>query len=110
MDIQKELEAKIAQLQDINKQLQGIEKEIGTLQEKGRAIHNQGLQLKGAIDMLFQLKMKEEEALKNSETAKLILPEGVKPVVNAEIVAEKAPAEPEVLETAEGAIPVAEVK
>lgn len=110
MDIKKEIEAKVAQLQDINKQLQEIEKQIGTLQEKGRAIHSQGLQIKGAVDMLLQLQMKEDEALKNSQTAKLILPEGVKPVVNTENTvkdAEIVPEKPvEVLETAEGAIPI----
>ena len=99
MDIKKEVEAKVAQLQDINKQLHAIEKEIGTLQEKGRAIHSQGLQIKGAVDMLLQLLAKEEAALKTSETAKLILPEGVKPVIPEEV-----------LPTAEGDIPAKPVE
>jgi predicted RNase H-like nuclease (RuvC/YqgF family) len=81
MDIQKELQDKFTRIQDINKQLAEINQKIGALQEEGRAIHAKGLELKGALDMLMELDAKEKEAHKNSKTAGLILPEGVKPVV-----------------------------
>ena len=81
MDLEKEIKEKLMRLQDVNKQLAELSKKIGALQEEGRAIHQGGLELKGALDMLVGLKAKEEEALAKSKTAGLILPEGVKPVV-----------------------------
>lgn len=81
MDIQKLLDAKIARLQDLNTEMQKVSNEIGAAQEKGRALHNAALEIKGAIDGLLQLKVEQDKELKSSETAKLILPEGVKPVI-----------------------------
>jgi len=81
MDIQQLLDAKLARLKDLNGEMQKISSEIGALQEKGRALHNAALEVKGAIDGLLQVKLEQEKELKSSETAKLILPEGVKPVI-----------------------------
>jgi hypothetical protein len=92
MDIEKELQDKIARMTDINKQLMEIQKKIGTLQEEGKAVYNAGLQLKGAIDFLLQKQAEEKEALAQSATAKLTLPVGVKPII-AETTMEKAVSE-----------------
>jgi len=102
MDIQKELQEKVQRLQDVNRQLAELNKKIGALQEEGRAIHAGGLQIKGAIDLLLELEVKNRAELAQSKTAGLILPEGVKP-----ILPEAPAAVPEVtppLETAEGGI------
>lgn len=99
MDIEKTLVEKVKRFEDIRKNLDELQKQIGGLQEQQRAVYNAGLELKGQIDMLIELKQKEAEALAKSNTAKLILPEGVKPVVP-----EETPA------PVEAAAPVLEVK
>lgn len=86
MDIQKLLDVKIARLQDLNTEMQKVSNEIGAAQEKGRALHNAALEVKGAIDGLLQLKVEQDKELKSSETAKLILPEGVKPIIPETLV------------------------
>lgn len=105
MDIEKELQEHISRMGDVNKQLMEIQKKIGTLQEEGKAIYNKGLELKGAIDALVGLQMKEKAALEKSATAKLTLPVGCKPVITEE---PEAPATPAVV-TSEGTIPPLEV-
>jgi hypothetical protein len=57
---------------------------MGALQEEQRSVYNKGLEIKGAIDILLALQQKEAQTLKESKTAGLILPEGVKPVVSQE--------------------------
>lgn len=109
MDIQAELKDKGERLHDVNRQLAEINKKIGALQEEGRAIHAGGLQLKGAIDLLLEMDVKERAALAQSKTAGLILPEGVKPVIPDTLDAASVPATAPVLETAEGVIPAGEV-
>ena len=84
MDINKELQDKIAKMTDINKQLMEIQKKIGTLQEEGKAVYNAGLQLKGAIDFLLGKQAEEKAALAQSATAKLTLPVGCKPIIAEE--------------------------
>lgn len=81
MDIEKELQERISRMGDVNRQLIDIQKKIGTLQEEGKAICKKGLELKGAIDALVGLQMKEKAALDKSATAKLTLPIGVKPII-----------------------------
>lgn len=81
MDMEALITEKIAWLQDLNREMQKINNEIGALQEKGRAFHQQALTIKGALDVLADVKSKLEEEAKSSETAKLILPEGVKPII-----------------------------
>lgn len=94
MDIQKLLDVKIARLQDLNTEMQKVSNEIGAAQEKGRALHNAALEIKGAIDGLLQLKVEQEKELKTSETAKLILPVGTAPIIpDAAPVAETATAD-----------------
>jgi hypothetical protein len=92
MDIQAEINEKVKRLEDVNKQLFEINNKIGALQEEGKAIYNRGLELKGAVDALIQLQVKEREELKTSKTAGLILPEGVKPVLPEP--AQESPVEP----------------
>lgn len=106
MDIDGLINEKIQRLQDLNKQMREIADKVGALQEQGRALHQVALQVKGAIEGLAELKAKEEEKLAKSETAKLTLPEGVKPIVPEETPA--APAEAPKAETP--AAPVLEVK
>lgn len=104
MDIDALINEKIQKLQDLNRQMEGISKKIGALQEEGRALHGQALQIKGAIEGLAELKSKEDAKLAESLTAKLTLPVGVKPIVaedavvvpaekpvDAEVLADKAP-------------------
>lgn len=81
MDMEARINEKIQKLQDLNKEMQKINNEIGALQEKGRAYHQQALTIKGGLDALVELKVAEEQQLKTSETAKLTLPEGVKPII-----------------------------
>ena len=91
MDIEKTLVEKIKRFDDMRKTLDELQKQIGGLQEQQRAIYNAGLELKGQIDILMELRKKEQEDLAKSETAKLILPEGVKPVVAEKPVEAPAP-------------------
>jgi hypothetical protein len=95
MDIEKELQDKIARMTDINKQLMEIQKKIGTLQEEGKAVYNTGLQLKGAIDFLLGKQVEEKVALAKSATAKLTLPVGCKPIVAEAPVTEEVPVKSE---------------
>lgn len=107
MDIQKLLDAKIARLKDLNADMQKVSNEIGAAQEKGRALHNAALEVKGGIDGLLQLKFEQEKELKTSETAKLILPVGTAPIIpeaapvadvpTADVPAVKAPTTLEVV-------------
>lgn len=86
MDIQAAINEKIQCLQDLNRQMTEIGNQIGALQEKGRAIHNAALEVKGAIDAYAGLLAKEQEAQKS-----LILPDktlvaadGQTPIAKAE--------------------------
>lgn len=91
MSLETKINEKIQRLQDLNREMKALNDQIGALQEKGRAYHQQALQVKGALDELAQLKAEEDEAQKNSKTAGLILPEGVKPVVETAAPAAEAP-------------------
>jgi seryl-tRNA synthetase len=90
MDIQAAINEKIQQLQDLNKQMGEISQKIGALQEQGRALHNAALEIRGAINALAELEAKEKERVSKSETAKLTLPVGVKPVMPEETPAAPA--------------------
>lgn len=93
MDIEALLVERIKRFEDIKNQIAEISKKIGGLTEQQRALYNQGLELKGGIDALLAIKADTEKALAQSQTAKLTLPEGVKPIVpEAAPVAEVAPA------------------
>lgn len=109
MDIEATLLDNIKKFESIKTQIGDISTKIGGLTEQQRALYNQGLELKGRIDMLVELKAKEAEALAGSQTAKLTLPVGVKPVaaeapapvVNGSVVEaapEEAKKQPTVLE------------
>jgi hypothetical protein len=87
MNLEKELIEKVKLFEQIKNKLGELSKEIGAKTEEQRAVYNQGLELKGAIDVLVALKQKEDADLKASKTASLILPEGVKPVINTPIPA-----------------------
>jgi cell division septum initiation protein DivIVA len=107
MDIEKELQDKIARMTDINKQLMELQKKIGALQEEGKAVYNTGLQLKGAIDFLLQKQVEEKDALAKSATAKLTLPVGCKPIVaEAPLTEADVRKAREVLEAATEEVPV----
>ncbi len=93
MDVKKLINEKIQRMQDLNRQMGEISKKIGTLQEEGRALHSAALELRGGIESLAELDRQQDEELKKSETAKLILPEGVKPIVT-ETPASPAPDAP----------------
>lgn len=93
MDIQQLLDAKMARLKDLNGEMQKISAEIGAAQEKGRALHNAALEVKGAIDGLLQLKLEQDKELNSSETAKLTLPVGVKPIIPEAAPVAETPAE-----------------
>jgi len=82
MNIEAALMEKIKAFEDCKNQLASLSKQIGSLTEQQRAIYNRGLELKGSIDTLIALQQKEKEDLASSETAKLTLPAGVKPVIN----------------------------
>lgn len=70
MDIEKTLIEKLKRFEDIKNQLGEIAKQIGGLQEQQRAIYNGGLELKGQIDMLMELRAKEA-----ADKPALILPD-----------------------------------
>lgn len=72
---------KVKKFEDFKKQLLDLNNKIGAMKEQQKAIYNEALVIKGAIDGLTEVKMKEDEKLKESKTAQLVLPEGVKPVV-----------------------------
>jgi hypothetical protein len=59
MDIEKTLVEKIKRFEDLKNQLDTLQKQIGGLQEQQRVIYNTGLELKGQIDMLMELRAKE---------------------------------------------------
>lgn len=96
MDIEALLMEKVKQFEDVKKQLADVSQRIGALTEQQRAIYNQGLEIKGSIDALLAVKQQAATDASKSETAKLILPEGVKPVVAEAPAApvETAPATP----------------
>ena len=81
MNLDKEIFDKVKLFEQVKNHLGEIAKKMGALQEEQRATYNQGLELKGAIDILVALQQKEKEDLASSKTASLILPEGVKPVI-----------------------------
>ena len=81
MDLNKEITEKIRLFEQVKTNLGEVSKKIGALTEEQKAIYNQGLELKGAIDVLIALQQKEREDLAKSKTASLILPEGTKPVI-----------------------------
>lgn len=81
MNIENELMEKIKRFEDVKNQITDLQKKIGGLQEQQRAIYNKGLELKGQIDLLLQLQQQEKDDLAKSQTAKLTLPEGMKPII-----------------------------
>lgn len=70
MDIEKTLVEKIKKFEDYKTQLDTLQKQIGGLQEQQRVIYNSGLELKGQIDMLMELRAKEAADAKG-----LVLPD-----------------------------------
>lgn len=88
MDVQAKLLEKVKQFEDVKTQLGELSKKIGALTEQQRAVYNQGLEIKGAIDTLVAMQEEDAKALAASKTAGLTLPVGVKPVM-----AEPAPVE-----------------
>jgi hypothetical protein len=81
VDINTELQTKLKLFGQVRDHLGEIAKKMGALQEEQKAVYNNGLELKGAIEMLIALQEKEKADLANSKTAGLILPEGVKPII-----------------------------
>lgn len=77
MNIEKELMEKIKRFEDVKNQIQELQKQIGGLQEQQRAIYNKGLELKGQIDLLVELEAKEKAEAAASPLAKLTLPEKI---------------------------------
>lgn len=84
MNIQNALQEKLKLFEQIKNHLGDIQTKMGALQEEQRSVYNKGLEIKGSIDTLLALQQEEAKALKESKTAGLILPEGVKPVVAQE--------------------------
>jgi hypothetical protein len=84
MNIEGVLMERIKRFEDIKNQIAEVSKKIGGLTEQQRALYNQGLELKGSIDTLVELKAQENQKASESKTASLILPEGVKPVAAPE--------------------------
>lgn len=81
MDVNARLMEKLKQFEDTKTRLGELSKQIGALTEQQRAIYNQGLELKGAIDTLVGIQEEEAKKLAESKTAGLTLPVGVKPIV-----------------------------
>lgn len=106
MDIEALLMEKVKQFEDVKRQLGEVSQKIGALTEQQRAIYNQGLEIKGSIDALLAVKAQAAKDLAGSETAKLTLPVGVKPIVAEAPVAPVAAA-PAVPAEAPKAAPVA---
>ena len=107
MNIQSALQEKLKLFEQVKNHLGEIQTKMGALQEEQRSVYNKGLEIKGAIDTLLAIQAEEAKALKGSKTASLILPEGVKPVV--EVVPNSAPQESSVQAQVPG-LPVLEVK
>jgi hypothetical protein len=93
MNLDQEILEKVKLFEQVKNNLGEITKKMGALREEQMAVYNQGLELKGAIDVLMALQQKEREDLAKSATAKLILPEGVKPIIDsgAKVAVEVAP-------------------
>lgn len=107
MDIEKTLVEKIKRFEDFKNQLDALQKQIGGLQEQQRVIYNAGLELKGQIDMLMELRAKEAADTKGLTLPDktLVAPDGKTPIVDGNKVLaavakaeEKAPAAPVTLE------------
>ena len=75
MDIQKEITEKVKLFDQVKNHLGEIAKKMGVLQEEQRAVYNQGLELKGAIDMLVALATKEREDQAKAAVSTLTLPD-----------------------------------
>ena len=80
MDLEKALLDKIKRFEDVKNQIDQLNRQIGGLTEQRLALYNAGLELKGSIDALMELKAQEAKALEGSKTAGLTLPVGVRPV------------------------------
>lgn len=87
--IDTEINEQIQRLQDLNKRMGEIAQKIGALQEEGKALHSAALEVKGAIEGLAKLKMKEEvkaKELKDKLTLpdhSLVAPDGVTKIADA---------------------------
>ena len=124
MDIQKEITEKVKLFDQVKNHLGEIAKKMGVLQEEQRAVYNQGLELKGAIDMLVALATKEREDQAKAAVSTLTLPdkslvaadgktvivEAPKTVENAQEVAPAAVEPEKPVEAAPGVAPLLEVK
>lgn len=81
MNMEDIITEKVKRFEDIKNQITALQQKIGALTEQQRALYNQGLELKGGIESLFQIKEAEAAKLATSKTAQLILPEGTKPII-----------------------------
>lgn len=76
MDINASITAKVAQFEDLKKQIIEINNQIGALQEQGRALHQAALEVRGGINALAQLKADEMDVAEKAKAkAALILPD-----------------------------------
>lgn len=92
MDIEKVLLDKIKRFEDVKNNIDRLNAQIGGLTEQRLALYNMGLEIKGSIEALQELKRQEAEALAGSKTAGLTLPAGVKPVIpDAPVAQEPTP-------------------
>jgi seryl-tRNA synthetase len=97
MDIEAKINEKIARLQDLNRQMGEISKQIGALQEQGRALHGAALEVKGAIEGLAELKQDEDASA--AEKKSLILPDKTLVAADGKTVIATPEAEAPVAET-----------
>lgn len=74
MDIKAALNEKIKQFEDYKKQIMDLNRQIGSLQEQGQAIHMAAMAIKGGIDTLQGLLNEQDEEAKKAKAA-LILPD-----------------------------------
>lgn len=94
-----EIHEHIQRLQDLNKQMGEISKKIGALQEEGRALHSAALEIKGAIEALAKMKVKQDEKAKKAHDTlilrdkSLVAPDGKTVIVDANAPAETPAAE-----------------
>lgn len=83
MEVESILLERIKRFEDVKNQIADLTTKIGGLEEQRRAAYNKGLELKGSIDTLLEVKAKAAKEVEGSLTAKLTLPVGVKPIIPA---------------------------
>lgn len=108
MEVESILLERIKRFEDVKNQIADLTTKIGGLEEQRRAVYNKGLELKGSIDTLLEVKAKAAKEVEGSLTAKLTLPVGVKPIipaVEAAPVVNVSPAPAIVPDAPAGAIP-----